>query len=215
MRQTIKLKPAPLKLLNTVADLWKPAQDQELMERGPSQHRSLRGKGEKLQLRVGHGVSQTGRKRPKKRDDVEVALLATANSLVQEAKKTPEPQKAEPECEYSYSCKSLRPRPKKLSPRTRAVVRMSIEQVLFQAEFPSTPSHPMQMRASGAVPMHHGYHYQSQGNYRQSQGNGQEPQQHLHFNVNREQQKDLLQYPDMTRFYITPRGVDGLYLESR
>jgi len=98
------------------------------------------------------------------RDDVEVALLPTAKSLVQQAKKTPEPQKAEPECEYSYFCKSLRPRLKKLPPRTRAAVRMSIETVLFEAEFPSTPSHPMQMRAASAVPMHHGY--QNQGNYR-------------------------------------------------
>ena len=129
------------------------------------------------------------KKEAKQRDDVEVALLATANSFVEQVKNTPEPQKAEPECEYSYFCKSLLSQLKKLPPRTRAAVRINIEQVLFEAEFPSTPSHPMQMRAAGAVPMYHGYYHQNQGNYQQSQGNGQEAQQHLDFNVNREQQK--------------------------
>ena len=129
------------------------------------------------------------KKEAKQRDDVEAALLVTANSLVEQAKKLPESPKVEPECEYSYFCKSLLPRLKKLPPRTRAAVRMSIEQVLFEAEFPSTQSHPMQMRAASAhVPMHHGYYYQNHGNYQQSQGNGQEPQQQLDFNVNREQQ---------------------------
>ena len=117
-------------------------------------------------------------KEVKQRDDVEAALLATANSLVEQAKKTPEPQKAESECEYSYFCNSLLPRLKKLPPKTRAAVRMNIEQVLFQAELPSTPSQPMQMRAASAVPMYHGYYHQ------QSQGNGQEPQNYLDFNVN-------------------------------
>ena len=129
------------------------------------------------------------KKEVKQRDDVEAALLATANSLVEQAKKTPEPQKAESECEYSYFCKSLLPRLKKLPPKTRAAVRMNIEQVLFEAEFPSTPSHPMQMRAASAVPMYHGYYHQNQGNYQQSQGNGQEPQNYLDFNINRDQQK--------------------------
>ena len=63
VRQTIKLKPA-LKLLQTVADPWKPAQNQEFIKRGPSQQRPLKGKGEKLQLQAGHGVPQPGRKRP-------------------------------------------------------------------------------------------------------------------------------------------------------
>ena len=150
-------------------------------------------------------LSSANRKKEAKQwDDVEVALLATANSLVEQAKKTPEPQKAEPECEYSHFCKSFLPRLVKLPPRTRAAVRMNIEQVLFEAEFPSTPSHPMQMRAADAVPMYHGYYHQNQDNYQQSQGNGQEPQQHLDFNVNREQQKQSNDFLSLQIDLVTP-----------
>lgn len=124
--------------------------------------------------------STGNRKRESKQKvDVEEELLVTANSLLQQAKKIPEPDKAEPDCENSYFCKSLLPRLKKLPPRTRALVRMKIEQILFEAEFASTPSHQMQMRAASSMPMHHGY-------YQQSQGNIQEPQ-HLDFHASQEQ----------------------------
>ena len=92
------------------------------------------------------------KKEVKQRDDVEAALLATANSFVEQAKKTPEPQKAESECEYSYFCKSLLPRLKKLPPRTRAAVRMNIEQVLFEAEYPRLGRFNLVGASSNAVP---------------------------------------------------------------
>ena len=43
--------------------------------------------------------SGTRKKEIKQRDDVEAPFLATTNSLVEQAKRTPEPQKAESECE--------------------------------------------------------------------------------------------------------------------
>ena len=59
------------------------------------------------------------------------------------------------------------------------MVRMKIEQILFEAEFPSSPSHQMQMRAASSMPMHH-------VNYQQSQSNIQEPQ-HLDFHASQKQ----------------------------
>ena len=139
-------------------------------------------KRRKVAIAIRPWSAATRKKKTKQRDDVEAALLANCKLSCRT-----EPQKAEPACEYSYFCKSLLSRLKKLPPRTRAAVRMDTGQVFFEAEFPSTPSHPMNMRAAGAVPMYLGYFHQNQGNNQQSQINGQEPQQHLGFNVNQEQ----------------------------
>ena len=65
----------------------------------------------------------TGKKCPN-----EAALVVTANSPVEQAKKNKKKKQSSSQSEFSYFCKNLFPCLKKLPPR--AVVRMKIEQIL-------------------------------------------------------------------------------------
>ena len=87
----------------------------------------------------------------KKESDLDRALLQTATSLTQHLQKSSDDSfKAkttteEPESEESLFLKSLVPRMVKLPPRAKAILRMNIEQLFFQAEFPSPPPTQFQM----------------------------------------------------------------------
>ena len=71
---------------------------------------------------------------------VEQALLKSATSLAEHVKQAAEVKRqkkdeVDVECEDSLYCKSLIPRLRRLDQRSRAYVRMQIEQLFFQAEF--------------------------------------------------------------------------------
>ena len=75
-------------------------------------------------------------KKPSK-EDVDLVLIRTANSLVERMKQAPEPENAkrkldEDEDEDSLFGRSLNQRMKRLPPRTKYYVRIQIEQMLYQ-----------------------------------------------------------------------------------
>ena len=73
------------------------------------------------------------------KDEIDLALLKTANSIAEQVNKTSESDNRSQElnqlnCEDSFFCRSLIDRMKRFDPRERAFVRLGIEQLLLQME---------------------------------------------------------------------------------
>ena len=73
------------------------------------------------------------------KDEIDLALLKTANSIAEQVNKTSESDNRSQElnqlnCKDSFFCRSLIDRMKRLDPRARAFVMLGIEQLFFQME---------------------------------------------------------------------------------
>ena len=65
--------------------------------------------GESAENNTESGVDENKTETAEVLERRKVTITRRPNSLVEQTRKTPEPKKGEPECEYSYFCKSLLP----------------------------------------------------------------------------------------------------------
>ena len=87
--------------------------------------------------------SNQSKRTTEEEDSVEAALLKSATSIAQHIKQASEAKRLkgeQSECEDSLYCKSLIPRMKRLDARSKAFIRLQIEQLFFQAEASPSPS---------------------------------------------------------------------------